>query len=462
MILENKLDNIFTSYDESIFSDGSIDPMGLRIIWTSLGNKIFFNKINTISTDIRYYTINLFHHYLLHKCTVEWGDKINMLVRKQPYINKSDLYEGIIIFLENLLTRSTLEAQIKQPSNITVPGLNKLKGLLLKDDKNNPGKKLAVKRSSGILVRQHLLGIHGRHKGPFTQMGILHDNAENPYTNTEVWNNVEYLFSGDPWKSTAKILLNLIDIKILSVQPKSGKEIEYKVEEIINPAIINAYFSILAPSLFSNDAIKNFWEQQLGLHQGTASNLFSVYKKFTDKGDYQGIIEKAKDEYGDDLINAVVTIEPFLTCIDKMAKRILLRGTSSINNELINNANYWLNSTVIKVDKIEAFLSDKFFNPEAIARLKKLIKIYITSKQSTNPPVQFVNQLIQYHNEIMKSRGHMHWISIGSDNKITIHKSLYFSESELEKLKQPNWINSYYLPTLDSLYKGLNITNEVI
>jgi len=43
MVLENRLDNIFTSYDESIFSDGSIDPMGLRIIWTSLGNKILAN-----------------------------------------------------------------------------------------------------------------------------------------------------------------------------------------------------------------------------------------------------------------------------------------------------------------------------------------------------------------------------------------------------------------------------------
>ena len=35
--MENKLDNIFMSYDESIFSDG-IEPMGLRIIWTSPGN----------------------------------------------------------------------------------------------------------------------------------------------------------------------------------------------------------------------------------------------------------------------------------------------------------------------------------------------------------------------------------------------------------------------------------------
>ncbi|MDO9256943.1 MAG: hypothetical protein Q7U54_15590 [Bacteroidales bacterium] len=462
MLLENNLDDIFTSYDESIFSDGSIDPMGLRIIWTSLGNKIFYNKINTISTDIRYYTLNLFHHYLLYKCTVDWADKINGLVRKPPYINKSDLYEGILIFLENLLTRSTYEAPKMQPSNYTVPGLSKLKGLLLKDDKDNNGNKLVVKRTSGILVRQYLLGIHGRHKGPFMQMGILNSNSEVPYNNTALWENVGLLFSGNPWKSAAKNLLSLIDSKILSVVPKSGKEIEYKIEEILNPIIIKAYASILTPSLYSGDTVKSFWERQLGLHQGTAANLFTAYKEFTDKSNYQGIIEKAKDEYKDEIINAIVAIEPFITCIDKMAKRILLRGTSFINDELITTANYWLNLTTIQIDKMEAFLSDVFFNPEAISRLRRLMKIYTSSKQSINPPIEFIKQLIQYHNEIMKSRGHMHWVSIGSDNKITIHKSLYFTNAELEKLKQPSWINNYYLSTLDSLYKGLNLTNEVI
>jgi hypothetical protein len=462
MTLENRLDNIFSSYDESIFSDGSIDPMGLRIIWTSIGNKIFNNKINTISTDIRYYTLNLFHHYLLYKCTSEWSDKINMLVRQQPYINKSDLYDGIIIFLENLLTHSTLNAQKNQSNNITVPGLNKLKGLLSKDDKNNPGNKLVVKRDSGILIRQHLLGIHGRHKGPFTQMGIFNNIAEDPYTNKVLWDHAEQLFSGNPWKSVAKMLLNLIDTKILSVQPKSGKEIEYKLEDIITVEIISSYFSILSPSLYSTDEIKSFWEQQLGLQQGTAANLFTVYKNFNDKGDYQGIIEKTTKEYNDDLTKAIVTIEPFLTCIDKMVKRILLRGTSEINQNLINAANYWLNSNTIHIDKMETFLNDAYFNTEAVSRLKRLIKIYTESKLSKNPPVEFINQLIQYHNEIMKSRGHIHWVSIGINNKITLHKSLYFNEKELAKLQQPDWVNTYYLPTLDSLYKGLNMKDEII
>ena len=89
-MLENTLDNIFTDYDESIFSDSSIDPMGLRIIWTSLGGKIFHNKLNTVSTDIKLYTLNLFHHYLIQKCITEEVDSVNQLIdRKSTRLNSS-------------------------------------------------------------------------------------------------------------------------------------------------------------------------------------------------------------------------------------------------------------------------------------------------------------------------------------------------------------------------------------
>jgi hypothetical protein len=175
MTKENTLDNIFTDFDESIFSDGSIDPMGLRIIWTSIGSKIFHNKLNTISTDIKFYTLNLFHHYLLQKCISEDEDSVNKLIRKKPYYNKSDLFEGLVIFLENLLTNATYNVG---DSSLMVPGKNKLGNLKRNDAKKQTVEKISVNRDKGILVRQYLLGIHGRHKGPFQQMGVFNENAE--------------------------------------------------------------------------------------------------------------------------------------------------------------------------------------------------------------------------------------------------------------------------------------------
>jgi hypothetical protein len=41
----------FTSPNDEIFAEGSIDPMGLRVIWTDLADEIFGGRINTIFKD---------------------------------------------------------------------------------------------------------------------------------------------------------------------------------------------------------------------------------------------------------------------------------------------------------------------------------------------------------------------------------------------------------------------------
>ena len=55
----------------------------------------------------------------------------------------------------------------------------------------------------------------------------------------------------------------------------------------------------------------------------------------------------------------------------------------------------------------------------------------------------------------MKSRGNLHWVSIGVDNKISVHRSNFISDQYLEYLLSKEWVNSYYLPTVNSLHKGL-------
>ncbi|MBK9733192.1 MAG: hypothetical protein IPO83_18210 [Chitinophagaceae bacterium] len=83
-MIENSLSNIFTEPDGSIFSDGSIDPMGLRIIWTSMGNRIFGNRLNTISTDIRFFTLNLFNIPLLPPAKKNLQNKLRLLLAQLP------------------------------------------------------------------------------------------------------------------------------------------------------------------------------------------------------------------------------------------------------------------------------------------------------------------------------------------------------------------------------------------
>ncbi|MFN3998598.1 hypothetical protein [Algoriphagus sp.] len=456
MARENTLDNIFTDYDESIFSDGSIDPMGLRIIWTSIGSKIFHNKLNTISTDIKLYTLNLFHHYLLQKCASEEEDGVNKLIRKKPYFNKSDLFEGMVIFLENLLINATYNLG---DSSLVVPGKNKLSNLKNNESKRNTIEKISVNRDKGILVRQYLLGIHGRHKGPFLQMGVFKQNEEDIYNNPEVWKEASEIFKSSPWKEAEIVLTELIKNKLLNFTIKANAFIEYKVEDVLTKSIEEKYVALLKKDIYVDEAIRSFWLNRLGLKEDTAGILYKAYLKQKVKGlNFQKIIVSAYSESNDPYLGAINAIEPLLTLIDKCINRILSSATSKIDDDLKEFIDHWLKNNEVDPGKITAYLSVDYINQEAINRLQKLLDIYINASQSDKSAENFIINLIKYHEDIMKTRGNLNWVSIGADNKIFVHRSIYISDPHLTYLKSMTWVNSYYLPTVDSLHKGL--TNE--
>lgn len=456
MTRDSKPENLFTEYDESIFAEGSIDPMGLRIIWTSLGSKIFNNKLNTVSTDIKFYTLNLFHHYLLQKFALEEENCINLLIRKKPYFNRSDLFDGLIIFLENLLINATYNFR---ESSIIVPGINKLNNLKNNENKKSTVEKISVNKDNGILVRQYLLGIHGRHKGPFQQMGVFSENGEDIYSNIEVWKNVGEIFEASPWKEAALALLAMIKKILINPNLKVGTFIEHKVEEVLTDDIAEKYVSLLRKDIYFKDDVRIFWLKKLGLNLNTAGLLYQSYLRCDRNNiNFQEIILNAQLSNDDFYLAAITSIEPFLTLIDKCVNRILSSSTSSIDIDLKTFINQWLEDNEVNVENINSFLHPKFVNQEAINRLKKLLDVYSNALNAEEPAEYFIIHLIKYHQEIMRFRGNLNWVSIGDDNRISVHKSIYVSDQYLEYLKSKGWVNTYYLPTVDSLHKGL--TNE--
>lgn len=453
MSKENYLTDIFTDFDESIFSDGSIDPMGLRIIWTSIGGKIFHNKLNTISTDIKFYTLNLFHHYILQKCINEDEDSVNKLIRKKPYYNKYDLYEGLIIFLENLLINATYNVG---DSSLMVPGKNKLSNLKKNYKSKRDIERICVNRDNGILVRQYLLGIHGRHKGPFQQMGVFNDNSEELYNNQNIWNEAGAIFNASPWKEAGDVLMDLIKNKLLNANVKSGSYIEYKVDEVLTKELTDKYVALLNKNIFYKDNIRKFWLNRLGLNQDTAGILYSEYLKQSNKElNYQNILVNAFKTSKDNLLGAINAIEPLLTLTDKCINRILGASTIEIDETLKGFITDWLNKNEVEENSIKIYLTVDYLNQEAISRLQRLLEIYTSAKLANNPAEYFIIHIIKYHQDIMKSRGNLHWVSIGNDNKISVHRSNFISDQYLEYLQSRDWVNSYYLPTVNSLHKGL-------
>ena len=445
---ENPLTDIFSEYDPSIISDGSIDPMGLRIIWTGLGGKIFNNKLNTISTDIRLYTLNLFHHYLLQKNLNRKETTVIQLLNQSNYHNRSDLNEGLIILLENLMIHAV---HLIDPSR-SLPGMNKLNNLKITQPRHRSVTDLVADRSEGILVRQYSLGIHGRHKGPFVEMGILDRKGDSIYSLQEVWDEAHLLFQTQPWKDADKLLSSLIADKLLSLPISKGKIIQYKTADILTQELAKKYAALLQENIYTTNAIKAFWLNRLGLQSGAAKILYATFLEQMEE-EPQYIFTKAYNDSQEPDLKAILVVEPFLTLIEKCMQRILNRTTTHVDAELKSFINDWLENHSIETSEINTFLSTNTLNDQANNRLKDLLAIYTNCRKSPDQAEQFVVQLIKYHHRLMDSRGNLKWVSVGVNNRISVHKSLYSSE---KYLKSRDWVNSYYLNTVKFLHKGLS------
>jgi hypothetical protein len=461
---ENTIYDIFTEPDDSISSDGSIDPMGLRIIWTSIGNRIFGSKLNTISTSVTLYTINLFIHNVIHTFEQKSPQLIAKFTGKQPYDNIEDLRDGLVIFLEGLFAHASLEARenkIGEPI-AALPGSSKLNGIKTNNPKHELANFIIADRKGGILVRHILLGIHGRHKGPFREIGIF--DQHDYYSNLVLWEKIGALFTRFPnWTSLQTSLHEKLEL-LLSQKLSSPNPIRLPIDQVgLNENLVLKIKDVLNPATFKDPLIVEFWEEHLGLKIGASGELYSIIKKHNslrNAGDWEGLIRVCiRDWKGDptekEKIVAIQTVEPFLTLIEKVTNRLLLRGTNTLNDpELISFLEQWLNKESIDEQNLKGFLDSYNLNEEPINRLNELFQIYHQSKDSKDV-VQFASGLLEFHKKLMTQRGNLPWVSVSATINLTHHRSYNFSARLLGELQTAKWVNNYYLNTLTSLHKGL-------
>jgi hypothetical protein len=452
MHLENNYTDIFTELDDSIFTEGSIDPMGLRMIWTSLGNNIFHNRLNTVSTNIRFYTLNLFHHAVIREVQRRFDDKVLNLTGKAPYDNPSDLYDGIIIFLECLLAHIIAEQPSIDPESpdFFIPGVSKLRGILRRGETKPIATQLPVDKNSGILERHIMLGIHGRHKGPFQQMGILY--KQDYYVNRQVWDNIMHVFQSAAWQRLFERLVDEISRNIL----RPASPVWIKLSEVKKEDLVVLYHNALKKESFQREEIIRFWEQHLGLsdENTTAGILYRYIQDRKGHVDFQEAFQWLARHHSNKDMEAIITVEPLLICVHKVMDRLLQRGTTDISVSLLETVTRQLNNRAIDPAAIDRFLAGPSFNPAAQDRLRKLLEIY---RSGTNPhnPADFIHKLIGFHQAVMDERGNLPWITISASGSITQHRSFSYSESMMKGLENHNWVNDYYFGTVLSLYKGM-------
>ena len=438
--------DFFTIPDENLYQETSIDPLGFRVIWSYFGQKIFNYKLTTISTDIRNYTINLFHHHIIHDLFLNHSEAIaKARATCREYRTEYDLKAGLIILLEDMLTHSLVYQQKTNQSDIDLMGLlgsHKAEQAYTKD---KDGILQQAEKRKGVLVRQIVLGVNGRYKGPFINMGLFNGR-------TFQYNEVEWLKIADiinSWE-TARILakrLKEIIIDIIEANSEDylqSKFIHYREDAELQSLIIEAFGKQqIMPE------VKVYWEDKLGLKKGAALAIYNQFDNHSaDKQSPRIIFEKAllevEEESEQKKILNILKLEPFLSASSQIFYSITDKRAKEIDE------------IVADIEKLQGFLNIEDVLPLANEN-KRLSDLVDAIRSSQMDARSLIQAIITYHEKIMKQRGgNINWVELKEAKRIKhyIHQSPSWSTDKF--IAKKPWYNSYYLDTVEAIQNGLS------
>jgi hypothetical protein len=440
------LQPFFTIPDTELIQESSVDPMGLQVIWTELGQNIFQDKLTTISNDMRVFTINILHHHLINRIFEEYPDEIlNARQRYSTWKSDYDVKAGLVIFLEDVFTNAMFQASLSNP-NIESSGVL---GIGILRTLNNSGKEVKIRfeanKTKGLLVRQIQLGMTGRYKGPMMKMEFFNRSLQ--YL-PKSWEKVSIFIS--KWKEAAlleNILLKLIRNYLL---PSGKKEYPWIfLSDIKNlkiwKDIISSYSDCFGNRKLRPE-IRHFWKDRMGLTSGAPFALYQSVDEY-ERGllnnarmIFRNAAKKMASEPAElDKLNAIIVVEPFLSHTE-----YLFRYLSQPQIKTVLDARNAIDQLRYAIDQVA--INIPAHNP----KLKKLLKVMTSNSE----PDMWLKEVLEYHTNIMKSRGGSTWLEISDSGNIKHHFSPYLDASidTVEKyLKQQPWMHTYYLESLQSI-----------
>ena len=433
--------NIFTIPDKELISDSSVDPMGMQMIWTYFGQLIFRNKLTTVSTDVRNYSINLLHHFALYRFQQERYEEFNRAQIKFPYYRDAyDTKAGMIIFMEDLLVYSLMD-QKNTVNVLGILGSNKAQDDLDRSNGNYEEIEIHAERTKGVLVRQIQLGINGRYKGPFMNMGLMTKNFE--YSPKE-FERIEELIS--QWPEGKKLVNKLMELLSELLQKNDRDYPVVTLDRYKNDEELWKLYSDCFGKLEINKLLNNFWLEKLGIISGAAKSIFSEINHLGEQS-IPAIIasafKKEEDEKEKELLQWILDLEPFLS---RCSHAFYL--VSDVSVKRLSDIKADLDALVTNMP-IESVLP-------LTCRNKRLEMLVEFVKNNTGNGVQFAEGVLNYHKKIMEDRGGSAWVELDNDY-IKHYIPQTTSTSTADIVSGGYWYNRYYLDAVKSIYNGLNL-----
>lgn len=412
MTLAMNRKNIFTEEDRELSKDLNSDALGFTMIWRYFGQKIYKNKINSATFDIRSFNINLFNHFVIYKL-----EKSEHTLLK---IKNKDVVEKILILLENFVIWSWYKEQnsfIKEGLLGTSNAENKWKEKSIEIKLDSKRDKLE------LLKRQHIYGLNGRYKGSFVNMKFF--DLDYNYDETKM-QEVEHLIFED------EKLKNLYD-KVYSWFVKS---------DTVDNIPIELYLSVFGTKELAKYS-KEFWLKNLAFDKGDAKIFYDLIDVKDENQELRALFTKASDKSTNDKhFRDILLIEPIMAYTEKLFEYILLLDTHDVSEVPLG---YF--QPIIEFNHNDLDLEDA---SSVALRIKDFKEI------------KDVSSLISYHADLMHLRDKLPWVEI-KDGKIKVlmisHKdpSVYKSylDEKKDDLESISWIHDYYKGTVRQIKGSL-------
>ena len=449
------VDSVLTEYDDTLSSDSYIDPIGTLIIWSAFGRQVFRNRINSISNDVRNFTLNLFHHYLM-KTLIEDDDVHLSHALARQYQSKDSLNfkQACLIFLENVFVFSILRHEKSQDVESTgILGISNARRLWANEDRP-PALIFTHEPVGQILVRQLGLGVSGRYKTPLMEMGFFDGNYHyhKPAYHSR-WADAEKLIIDQPKSSLSKVARKAYEfLKECVSRPIQGGKVPFGD---VSADLTRAYARAFASPQAVGSYAREFWLMQTELNQGAAGAIFDVLEETEDLSPQEAVEqalshdiapgEKAKLEH-------IVHLEPFLADCSLLFTLMASRRVQTTGDVASAWANFGRDAT--RLPRVSAPVSEYADLPaikgtEGAKRLRQLLKAANAISLDDQ-----IREIANYHSSVMQSRGQVSWLNVGSDGIINVHARTV-SLPEPDSRVPGSWHNSYYLPQFRSFVNGL-------
>ena len=410
-----KKETIFTIFDEDLQKTFKTDAMGMQVVWTYFGQKIFNNKITSVALDIRSYNINLFNHFLIKNLMMSDIEEFKRYFEK----NRREGIEKLLILLENMLIWSWFNSKKKYVANGLLGTSKALSSW--KNSQINLNLNQSI-TSLQLLENQKSLGVNGRYKGPFIQMGFFNSSYYADYLEDE-YENIENLV-----KDTEELSELFKSLMIFFENDNRT------VSEIPCSSFTKAFGKVERLS----KKTKTFWLKKLGFNSLDAMIVYNNVNLKNEKQKVQEIFLQENQNRKSNIFNEIIELEPYLSYAEKLFSYILLNDGTKLQN--LENEKYFNILSNFNFNKFSA-------KGSAFERLNELNKIID------------VTTLITYHTEIMKIRGHEPWVKI-IDNIIKVDVQTQENLVDVIKVLDAgvdsiDWAHDYYTRSVRNIKKGL-------